>query len=128
VVAAKPGQRILNIADPDAPNALEISRTIARQLGHVWDEVLLDEGADPTLGRHPWDASPPIVLDMTAALALGYTPAGDYTATVAAEVEWLVSAAGGGEGAEYLPGLEDAFFGPMLDSTAEDRYLATHSG
>ncbi len=67
VVAAKPGRRILNSADPDAPSALEISRTIARQLDHVWDEVLLDDDADEALGRHPWDAPHPIVLDMTAA-------------------------------------------------------------
>src|SRR5205823_3750901 len=42
VAAAKPGARILNCADPDAPNGLEISRTIARHLGHEWEEVLLD--------------------------------------------------------------------------------------
>ena len=126
VVAARPGQRILNSADPDAPCALEISRTIARQLDHVWDEVLLDDGADQTLGRHPWDAPHPLVLDMTAAIDLGYTPVGDYATTVSDEVEWLVSAARGGDGAEILNGLDDAFFGPMLDYTAEDRYLATH--
>ena len=100
LVAATPGQRILNSADPDAPSALEISRTIARQLDHVWDEVLLDDEADETLGRHPWDAPHPIVLDMTAAAELGYMPVGDYATTVADEVAWLVSAArrrGGGE-------------------------------
>lgn len=45
---------------------------------------------------------------------------------MAEEVEWLVSAAGGGDGAEILPGLDDAFFAPMLDYTAEDRRLAAH--
>ena len=50
VAAAMPGQRILNSADPDAPSALEISRTIARLLGHHWDEVLLDDEADQALG------------------------------------------------------------------------------
>jgi nucleoside-diphosphate-sugar epimerase len=128
VVAQKPGQRILNSADPDGPSALEISRTIARQLDHDWDEVLLDDGADEALGRHPWDAPHPIVLDMTAAIELGYKPVGDYAATVADEVEWLVSAARGGDGAENLPGIDDVFFGPMLDYAAEDRYLATHGG
>jgi nucleoside-diphosphate-sugar epimerase len=118
VAAAAPGRRILNSADPDAPSALEISRTIARQLDHAWDEVLLDDEADEALGRTPWDAPHPIVLDMSAAVDLGYTPVGDYAATVAAEVEWLVS------GAESLPGLDDEFFGPMLDYAAEDRYLA----
>jgi nucleoside-diphosphate-sugar epimerase len=122
-VAAAPGRRILNSADPDAPNALEISRTIARQFGHVWDEVLLDTGADETLGRHAWDAPYPIVLDMTAAAELGYVPVGDYATTVSEEVAWLVAAARGGEGAETLPGLDDAYFGPMLDYAAEDRYL-----
>ncbi len=124
VVAATPGRRILNCADPDAPSALEISRTVARQLDHVWDEVLLDDEAHDALGRHPWDVPHPIVLDMTAAIALGYTPAGDYATTVADEVEWLVSAARGGEGAEHLPGLDDPFFGPMLQYSAEDVYLA----
>jgi len=121
--AAVPGQRILNSADPDAPSALEISRAIARQLGHTWDEVLLDDDADEALGRHPWDAPNPIVLDMTAAAGIGYVPAGDYASTVAQEVAWLVAAARGGDGAELLPGPDDAYFGPMLDYAAEDRYL-----
>jgi nucleoside-diphosphate-sugar epimerase len=123
-VAATPGRRILNSADPDAPSALEISRTIARHLDHVWEEVLLDDGADEALGRHPWDAPHPIVLDTSAAAALGYTPAGNYAATVVDEVDWLVSAARGGEGAETLPGLDHPLLGPMLDYAAEDRYLA----
>ena len=121
VVAATPGRRILNSADPDAPSALEISRTIARQLDHVWDEVLLDDDADQALGRHPWDAPYPIVLDMTAAGELGYTPVGDYATTVAEEVDWLVSAAVSGE---PLPELDDDYFGPLLDYAAEDRYLS----
>ncbi len=61
---------------------------------------------------------------MTAAAELGYTPAGDYAATVAQEVDWLVSAARGGEDADRLPGPGDSFFGPLLDYAAEDRYLA----
>jgi len=64
------------------------------------------------------------VLDLTAATKLGYTPAGDYTSTVVEEVDWLVSAARGGEGAGILPGTDDPYFEPMLDYGAEDRYLA----
>jgi len=123
-VAAQPGARILNSADPDAPSALEIARTIARQLGHEWEEVLLGDGAGEALGAHPWDARHPIVLDTTAALELRYEPAGDYVTTVAEEVEWLVSAARGGEGAELLPAPDDEYFGPMLDYAAEDRHLS----
>ncbi len=124
VAAAVPGRRVLNCADPDAPSALEISRTIATRLGHEWIEVLLDDGADSRLGRTPWDTIHPIVLDMTAALEIGYTPAGDYAHTVADEIDWLVSAAGGGEGAVAVPALDDPFFSGMFDYPAEDRYLA----
>jgi nucleoside-diphosphate-sugar epimerase len=111
VVAAKPGRRILNCADPDAPNGLGISRTIARLLGHEWEEVLVD-GDEP--GGHPWDVLPPIVLDMTAAAELGYVPAGDYAATVAEEVDWLVAS---------RRNLDDEFFEGYFDYAAEDRYL-----
>lgn len=127
VVAAKPGQRVLNSADPDAPSGLQIARTIAAHLGYSWEEVLLGAQDDPALGLHPWNAKYPIVLDMTAAEALGYRPAGDYSQTVAAEIDWLVSAArgagGSGNGAE-LPWPVDDFIDGMLDYAAEDRYLA----
>ncbi len=123
VAAESPGTRVLNSADPDAPSALEIARTIARQLGHSWKEMLLDDAPAGGLGRTPWDAPHPIVLDTTAALELGYVPAGDYAATVAEMVDWLVSAAEGGEGADLLPASDDEYFAPLLDYTAEDRLL-----
>ncbi len=123
-VAAAPGRRVLNSADPDAPSALEISRVIARLLGHEWQEVLLDEDADASLGRTPWDVPHPVVLDTTAARALGYTPAGDYAATVAEEVDWLVAAAAGDAEAWRLPAEDDDRYAPMLDYAAEDRHLA----
>ena len=122
-VAAKPGRRVLNSADPDAPSALEIARTIASRLDHDWDEVLLEGDAVGAVGRHPWDVPHPIVLDTSAAVELGYVPAGDFASTVAEEVDWLVSAARGGEGAVKLPGRDDPFFAPFLDYAAEDRYL-----
>ena len=106
-VAAKPGARILNSADPDAPNALEISRAVARHLGHEWEEVLVD---DASLGAHPWDKRPPFVLDTSAATALGYEPVGDYAATVAEEIDWLVA---------ERPALDEEFAG-AFDYAAED--------
>jgi len=133
-VADKPGRRILNSADPDAPSGLEIARTIAGLLGHEWEEVLLDDPAhsastaDAALGRHPWDTKFPIVLDMAAALDLGYVPAGSYAATVAAEVEWLTSAAVGHEGDRALAWLSDPYFDSFLDYGREDKYLAARAG
>jgi nucleoside-diphosphate-sugar epimerase len=116
VAAAKPGTRVLNCADPDTPNALEISRTVAHLLGHEREEILLDGPAEGNLGRHAWDPPHPIVLDMTAAAELGYEPAGDYASTVADEVTWL---------AESRPDrLDNEFFASLLDYDAENRWLA----
>jgi len=136
LAARCPGRRILNAADPDAPSVLDMSRVIAGHLGYTWDEILLggedgEDGEQPpgqaTLGRHPWDAPHPILLDMTAAAALGYTPAGDYATTVAAEVDWLTAAARGGEDANLIPGPADDYFAPLLDYPAEDRWLAARA-
>lgn len=112
VAAARPEARILNCADPDTPNGLEISRIIARLIGHEWEEVLVD---GDEIGRHPWDVLPPVALDMTAATELGYVPAGDYASTVAEDVGWLV---GNGQ----PPDAE--FFSASFDYPAEDAYLA----
>ena len=124
LAAARPGQRILNSADPDTPSAAEIARIVAARLGHAWEEVLLDSTAPEGLGQTPWDVRHPIVLDTSAAERLGYTPAGDYASTAAAEVDWLVEAARGRAGADAVPAADDPFFAPMCDYTTEDAYLA----
>lgn len=119
--AGRPGRRILNAADPDAPNGLEIARIVARHLGHEWREVPLPADAPAGLGRHPWHRLPPVRLDMTAAADLEYEPVGDYATTVAAELDWLVAAAR----SDALPaGFDHAYFDRMLDYAAEDEYLA----
>lgn len=122
-VADNPGRRVLNSADPDAPSALDISRVVARHLGHRWEEVLLDHRAPAGLGLHPWDREPAIRLDMSAAAALGYQPAGDYATTVTAELDWLVSVAD-----RLPPGFLDEYFAPMLNYTAEDDYFRATNG
>ena len=131
-VAAVPGRRILNCADPDAPTAVEISRTIANLLGHDRVEVLLPEGVEEALGRHPWQSKYPVVLDVSAATELGYRAAGDYAATVADEVRWLASIAEPGAadvpGAQLPAAYDREFFESMFDYAAEDRYLAARKG
>ncbi|MEU8411604.1 NAD-dependent epimerase/dehydratase family protein [Amycolatopsis japonica] len=116
--AGKPGRRVLNAADPDAPDALRISRIVANHLGHRWEEVLLDDHAPAGLGQHPWDRLPGIRLDMSAAGRLGYLPVGDYATTVTAELDWLGST-------DRLPaGFDHDHFAPMFDYAAEDAYFA----
>lgn len=123
VVAEKPGRRILNAADPDAPDGLAISRVIAALTGHAWREVLLDEAAPPRLGRHPWHRLPPVVLDTRAASALGYRPVGDYAATVADEITWLWEEATRCR-TWTPPGVDQERAGDWFDYAAEDAWLA----
>ncbi len=127
-VAALPGQRVLNVADPDAPTALEMSRRVAAYLGWEFDEVLAEDSLPGTVGRHPWDAPSPLVLDTSAAAALGYRPVGTYGETVAAEVDWLVRLASTGHPRWALPAADDPFFARLFDYAAEDRYLRTRGG
>ena len=126
--AARPGTRILNSADPDAPDGLEISRTVAARLAHDWTEVLLDETAPAGLGDHPWNTLPPFILDTSAARRLGYVPAGSYADTVRAEIDWLVRAARSGDPAGLLPSADDPYFRPFFDYAGEDAWLDGGSG
>lgn len=126
LAATRPAARILNCADPDAPTAVEIARAVAAQLGHDWEEILLDDDRaphTPGLGRHPWDAVHPLVLDTTAATMLGYEPVGDFATTVASALDWLVASERGGPDASLLPAPGDPFFAPLLDYDTEDRFL-----
>ena len=122
VIASHPGRRILNSADPDCPDGRQIARTVAAHLGHDWEEILLHGPGPDGLGAHPWDRIPPVVLDTTAAVALGYQPAGDYASTIADELDWLVTSAQSGAApdlAGYLPS--------MFDYAIEDKHLARRS-
>jgi nucleoside-diphosphate-sugar epimerase len=116
-VAGAPGRRIVNSADPDAPDVLTISRIVAAHLGHSWDEVLLDGMPEDGVGRTPWSSPSPIVLDMTAAQALGYRPAGSFAETVIDTLDWLVRTA------DEQRAMNHEFFHGRFDYSAEDAYV-----
>ncbi len=126
--AERPTARILNSADPDAPDGLTISKIIAAHLGHTWTEVPLDESAPRDLGDHPWNTLPPFVLDTSAAQRLGFVPAGSYAETVRAQVDWLVQAARSGDPAGVLPSSDDPYFRSFFDYGREDAWLDARSG
>lgn len=114
-VAARPGSRILNAADPDTPDGLQIAQAIAQHVGYAWTVVPLADDAPCRLGWHPWDRRPPITLETSAAAALGYTPAGDFAATIGEEVDWLIDAAGRTQPATLPRGLDDHRFEDAFD-------------
>ena len=119
-VAAVPAARILNSADPDAPNARQIAAAIARHLGHHWQEVLLDDSPPAGLGDHPWDFRPPLVLSTKASLDLAYEPVGTYAQTIPHQVDWLVKAAAAGA----MPGTGDPSLKHYLDYSREEQFTA----
>ena len=86
--ARLPAARVLNSADPDAPNGVTIARTIAKRFDLEWEEVLLDGPPIGNVGRHGWDRYPPVVLDTSAAQALGY---GRWATT---QRRWVTSSTG----------------------------------
>ena len=121
--ATQPGHRILNSADPDAPDGLTISRLVAAHLAHTWSEVLLDATAPDDLGDHPWNTLPRFVLDTSAAERLGFVPVGSYADTFRAEVDWLVTSARAGDPHGILPPPDDPYFQRFFDYPEEDAWL-----
>ncbi|SDB87645.1 Nucleoside-diphosphate-sugar epimerase [Sanguibacter gelidistatuariae] len=88
-VAALPGRRILNSADPGAPSAEQIVRAIATRLGWEGTIDLLDDASVSERGAHPWQSVHPIVLDTSAAVRLGYAPVGDGLDLLTEEIDWV---------------------------------------
>jgi nucleoside-diphosphate-sugar epimerase len=134
-IARRPGARILNAADRDAPSGVEIARIVAAHFGHTWrvvlldDDVpvLLDEDLPVPLGWHPWDRRPPVVLDTSAALGLGYQPVGDFASTIADELDWLTGVADTAGPARLPAALDDGRFDQAFDYAAEDEFLVRPS-
>jgi len=124
--AQSPGTRILNSADPDAPDGLAISKIIASHLTHSWNEVLLPDTAPTALGDHPWNTLPPFLLDTAVAHQLGFEPIGSYADTVRTELDWLVNAARTGDPNSALPRTGDTYFDQFFDYQQEDRWLTNN--
>ena len=122
LAARRPRSRALNCADPTAPSAVEIARSVAAVLGHEWVEVLLPDAAVGTVGNHPWNVPHPFVLDMTEAeVELGYRPVTTYEKALPETVAWLVDAVGDRPWREVLTA--SPYLESMFDYSAEDAYL-----
>jgi nucleoside-diphosphate-sugar epimerase len=121
LAAERPGRRVVNAADPDAPTALEISRTIAAVLDYDWAELLVE--GTPGVGETPWSVPHPFVMDMTEAeFELGYRPITNYAKAVPETVEWLVEATKNRDWREVLPRSAEIMKGDF-DYEAEDAFL-----
>jgi nucleoside-diphosphate-sugar epimerase len=127
--ARRPGSRVLNAGDPDAPTVAEIGDAIDAVLGRRTETVLVDgPPPSPSVGETPWSGAHPVVYDMSAAEdELGYRAVTGYAQSLPATVEWLAARLHGKEWTEAFPKMaanygKDALF----DYAAEDAWLAGH--
>ncbi|CAM5513242.1 NAD-dependent epimerase/dehydratase family protein [Streptomyces narbonensis] len=125
LAAAKPGSRVLNGADPEAPTVAEIGAEIDAVLGVRSEFVLMEGEPAETVGLTPWTAPHPIVYDMTAAeRELGYRPVVSYAESLPETVAWLTAHLADRDWREAFPGL--AKYGvDFFDYAAEDAWLKT---
>jgi nucleoside-diphosphate-sugar epimerase len=123
--AERPGRRVVNGGDPEAPTVTEIGRHIAGAMGHDWAEVLFAGPPRGAVGDHPWGVPHPFVLDMTEAeFEVGYRPVTTYAKAVKETCDWLVAASEGRDWREAFPTAAKQY-ADQFDYAAEDAFLGT---
>ncbi|MET9934530.1 MULTISPECIES: NAD-dependent epimerase/dehydratase family protein [unclassified Streptomyces] len=127
LAAARPGSRVLNGADPQAPTVAEIGAAVDAALGVESERVLIEgapEGPGGLVGLTPWTSEHPVVYDMAAAeRELGYRPVVSYADSLPETVEWLAGRVRGREWREAFPGFAKHGV-DWFDYAAEDAWLA----
>ncbi|CQR65306.1 NAD-dependent epimerase/dehydratase family protein [Streptomyces leeuwenhoekii] len=125
LAAARPGSRVLNAVDPDAPTVAEIARAIDAVMGRDVEDVLVDGPPPaPGVGDTPWTVPAPVVCGMAAAeRELGYRPVTRYAETLPETVAWIEERLAGRDWREAYPKMVQAY-GDLFDYAAEDAWLA----
>jgi nucleoside-diphosphate-sugar epimerase len=126
LAAARPGSRVLNACDPDAPTVAEIGAAIDAVMGVENEDVLVDGPAPaPTVGDTPWSVPLPVICDMTAAeRELGYRPVIRYAESLPESIAWIERRLAGRDWREAYPAMFRAY-GDLFDYTAEDAWLTS---
>ncbi|MFF9350398.1 NAD-dependent epimerase/dehydratase family protein [Streptomyces sp. NPDC014734] len=126
--ARRPGSRVLNGGDPQAPTVAEIGEAVDAVLGRRTETVLM-EGApgEDEVGSTPWSIAHPVVYDMGAAeRELGYRPVTNYADSLPETVEWLAGQLDGRHWAEAFPVMMRAYGRDLFDYAAEDAWLESY--
>ncbi|MGP4047313.1 NAD-dependent epimerase/dehydratase family protein [Streptomyces sp. 2A115] len=126
LAAARPGARVLNAVDPDAPTVAEIAAAIDSVMGVETESVLVDGPApSATVGDTPWTVPHPVVCDMSAAeRELSYRAVARYAETLPDTVAWIERQLAGRDWREAYPRMFETY-GDLFDYAAEDAWLAT---
>jgi len=123
LAASRPGSRVLNAVDPDAPTVAEIAAAIDAVMGVEAESVLVDGPApSATVGDTPWSVPAPVVCDMSAAeRELGYRPVARYAETLPETIAWIEGRLAGRDWREAYPKMLAAY-GDLFDYAAEDAW------
>jgi nucleoside-diphosphate-sugar epimerase len=122
----KPQTRILNAADPQAPDVARIGGLIARHLGyagHIEPLEIGDERGNAPVGCSPWSVPAAFVLDTNAAAELGCAPAVRYEDAVGPVCDYL-AVQHGSDWRGLFPVLA-AYPRDLFDYAAEDIFFRT---
>ncbi|MFI6206056.1 NAD-dependent epimerase/dehydratase family protein [Streptomyces sp. NPDC051041] len=124
LAAARPGSRVLNAVDPEAPTVAEIAAEIDAVMGVETDTVLVDGPPPaPGVGDTPWSVPADVVCDMSAAeRELGYRPVVRYARTLPETVAWIEGRLAGRDWREAYPKMFRSY-GDLFDYAAEDAWL-----
>ncbi|MFH8983615.1 NAD-dependent epimerase/dehydratase family protein [Streptomyces varsoviensis] len=124
LAAARPGSRVLNTGDPEAPSVAEISAAVDAVMG-VRSEMVPVDGAPPRpgVGETPWSVERPVVFDTSAAeRELGYRAVTGYAESLPPTVEWLTRELAARDWRTAFPVLAGVYPG-LFDYATEDAWL-----
>jgi nucleoside-diphosphate-sugar epimerase len=124
LAAARPGSRVLNACDAEAPTVAGIAAAIDAVMG-VENETVLVDGPPPApgVGETPWSVPYPVVVDMSAAeRELGYRPVTGYADSLPETVAWIERRLAGRDWRAAYPEMVQAY-GDLFDYAAEDAWL-----
>ncbi|MFI1793608.1 NAD-dependent epimerase/dehydratase family protein [Streptomyces olivaceoviridis] len=122
LAAARPGSRVLNACDGQAPTVAGIGAAIDAVMGVETRTAHLDGPPAGSVGQTPWSVPRPVVCDMSAAeRELGYRPVVSYAESLPETVEWLTGVLHGRDWREAFPLLAQAY-PDLFDYAAEDAW------
>ncbi|MFF2410477.1 NAD-dependent epimerase/dehydratase family protein [Streptomyces sp. NPDC058092] len=128
LAAGRPGSRVLNAGDPQAPTVAEIGAAVDAVLGRSTETALM-AGApgEDGVGGTPWSCPHPIVYDMTAAeRELGYRPVTGYAESLPETVEWIAAQLAAKDWTEAYPAMLRSYGKKLFDYAAEDAWLEAY--
>ncbi|MCS0600779.1 NAD-dependent epimerase/dehydratase family protein [Streptomyces sp. LP11] len=123
LAAARPGSRVLNACDAEAPTVAGIGAAIDAVMGAENETVLVDGPPPaPGVGDSPWAVPHSVVADMTAAeRELGYRPVVGYAESLPETVAGIERRLAGRDWRAAYPKVAQAY-GDLFDYAAEDAW------